>query len=87
MMNVRDRIPESLRTDALARLIELGQAKTLEPYRTQRLARDGTVKEVSIISTALLDVTGRTYAIVTTERLIGPKVSDLSDQPATGGED
>jgi two-component system CheB/CheR fusion protein len=94
-MNVRDRIPESLRPDALARLIELGQAKTLEPYRTQRLAKDGTVKEVTIISTALLDGAGKRYAIATTERVVAPKesdasdksdLSDPSDKPSTGGK-
>ncbi|MBN1167430.1 MAG: PAS domain-containing protein, partial [Methanospirillaceae archaeon] len=68
-MNVRDRIPESLRKDALAKLIELGQAKTLEPYNTQRITKQGAVVQVSIISTALLDVTGKIYAIATTERV------------------
>jgi two-component system CheB/CheR fusion protein len=67
-MNVRDRIPEGQRKDALARLLKLGKAEILEPYRTQRLAKDGTVKEVSIISTALVNETGQIYAISTTER-------------------
>jgi two-component system CheB/CheR fusion protein len=67
-MNVRDRIPEGLRKDALARLLELGQAHILEPYRTQRLAKDGTVQEVTIISTALVNAAGQVYAIATTER-------------------
>jgi two-component system, chemotaxis family, CheB/CheR fusion protein len=68
-MNVSDRIPESLRKDALATLIKLGQAKILEPYRTQRITQQGAVVQVSIISTALLDVTGKIYAIATTERV------------------
>jgi len=67
-MNVRDRIPKSLRKDALAQLIRLGQMKTLEPYRTQRIAKDGRIVDVSIISTALLDTSGEMYAIATTER-------------------
>jgi two-component system CheB/CheR fusion protein len=67
-MNVRDRIPEGLRKDALAMLLKLGKAEILDLYHTQRLAKDGTVKEVSIISTALVNETGQMYAIATTER-------------------
>jgi len=68
-MNVRDRIPEALRKDALAKLIQLGQAKILEPQRTERLTKQGAVMQVSIISTALLDETGKMYAVATTERV------------------
>ncbi len=83
-MNVRDRIPESLRKDALAKLIALGQATTLEPYGTQRITKHGAVVQVSIISTALVNEAGQTYAIATTERVLPPNESDPSDQPATG---
>jgi two-component system CheB/CheR fusion protein len=69
-MNVRDRIPESHRKDALAKLIQLGQAKILEPYRTERITKQGAVVAVSIISTALIDETGKMYAVSTTERVI-----------------
>ena len=68
-MNVRDRIPEALRKDALAKLIQLGQAKILEPYRTERITKQGAVVAVSIISTALIDETGKMYAVATTERV------------------
>jgi two-component system CheB/CheR fusion protein len=68
-MNVRDRIPESHRKDALAKLIQLGQAKILEPYRTERITKQGAVVAVSIISTALIDETGKMYAVATTERV------------------
>ncbi len=67
-MNVRDRIPEGLRVDALAQLQQLGKAELLAPYRTQRLAKDGTSKEVTIVSTALVNEAGEMYAIATTER-------------------
>jgi two-component system CheB/CheR fusion protein len=70
-MNVQDRIPQALRKDALERLRQLSQAEILEPYRTQRLTKQGAVLAVSIISTALLNETGEMYAIATTERLIG----------------
>ena len=67
-MNVHDRIPTAQRPQALARLAQLSQAKVLEPYRTQRLTRDGAMIEVSMVSTALLNEAGQMYAIATTER-------------------
>ena len=71
LMNVRDRIPQELREKALAKLRHLSQAETLEPYRTQRITKQGTVMAISIISTALLNEAGEIYAIATTERAIG----------------
>ena len=68
LMNVRDRIPEGRREDALAKLIRLGKHDLLEVYRTQRLTKEGKAIEVSMISTALLNETGEVYAIATTER-------------------
>jgi PAS domain S-box-containing protein len=70
-MNVRERIPKALRKDALAKIHLLSQAEIFESYRTQRLAKDGAIVEVSIISTALVNDAGEVYAIATTERGIG----------------
>ena len=67
-MNVRDRIPKALQASALEKVHQLSQAHTLEPYQTQRLAKDGSVKEVSLTSTALVNESGQMYAIATTER-------------------
>jgi two-component system CheB/CheR fusion protein len=67
-MNVRDRVPEGLREAALADVLKLCRAEILEPYRTQRIAKDGTVVEVWMTATALVNETGRRYAIATTER-------------------
>lgn len=69
-MNVRDRVPETLREEALAKLEQLSSAEVLESYRTQRLTKTGENLNVSIISTALINDTGKMYAIATTERLI-----------------
>ncbi|MEI6563814.1 MAG: chemotaxis protein CheB [bacterium] len=77
-LNVRDRTPEALRVEALERVKQLSQAKVLEPYLTQRVTKSGTVVEVSMISTALVDATGKMYAIATTER------GCVSDTPASG---
>ncbi|MHB8836015.1 MAG: chemotaxis protein CheB [Candidatus Methylomirabilia bacterium] len=70
-MNVRDRIPQELREDALARVLQLSRAEVLEPHLTQRLAKGGAVVEVSIIATALVDEAGKMYAVATTERAKG----------------
>jgi two-component system CheB/CheR fusion protein len=69
-MNVRERIPEALRDDALGKLAQLSKAEVLEPYRTRRLDKAGKVVAVSLISTALHDETGRMYGIATTERAV-----------------
>jgi two-component system CheB/CheR fusion protein len=71
LMNVRDRIPQELRSEAIATLRQLSQAEILEPYRTQRVTKSGSVITVSVISTALLNEAGEIYAIATTERTIG----------------
>jgi two-component system CheB/CheR fusion protein len=67
-MNVRDRIPKVLQKDALAKVEQLSKAEILKAYRTQRSARDGTVVEIWMTSTALVDEAGKLYAIATTER-------------------
>jgi two-component system CheB/CheR fusion protein len=68
-MNARDRIPQSLQKDALVKEYELSQADILEPYRTQRLTKDGSLLEVWITATALLNEDGHMHAIATTERV------------------
>jgi len=68
VMNVRDRIPEGLCEEALAKVYQLSQAEILEPYRTQRIAKDGRIVEVWLTATALVNETGQMYAIATTER-------------------
>ena len=73
-MNVRERIPEALRDDALATLASLSHAEVLLPYKTQRLTLDNRVLDVSIISTALIDARGKMYGIATTERAKAPVV-------------
>ncbi|MFZ4440061.1 MAG: chemotaxis protein CheB [Syntrophales bacterium] len=67
-MNVRDRIPEKRREEALARVLQLSRAEILEPHQTQRIAKDGAVVNVSVTSTALVNEAGKMYAIATTER-------------------
>jgi two-component system CheB/CheR fusion protein len=70
LMNVRDRIPQGLREEALAVLAQLSRAEILQPYRTHRITKEGAVVEVSMISTTLMNEAGQMYAIATTEREI-----------------
>jgi two-component system, chemotaxis family, CheB/CheR fusion protein len=67
-MNVRDRIPPAFQEDAMAQLRQLAHSVKLEPYQAQRLTKDGTTLRVTLTSTALIDKSGRIYAVATTER-------------------
>jgi len=67
-MNIRDRIPEAQRKEALATLQQLSRAEILEPYRTQRIAKTGAVVEIWMTATALVNEAGQMYAIATTEQ-------------------
>ena len=75
-MNSRDRIPAGLRKEALAKLHQLSCAEVLEPYRSQRLCKDGQALEVWMTATALLNEAGQMYAIATTERARGVEMRE-----------
>ncbi len=75
-MNIRDLVPESRREDALDKVRQLAGAAVLEPYRTQRVAKDGRIVEVWLTATTLVNASGKAYAIATTERARRPE-----DQP------
>ena len=68
LMNARDRIPEGLRESAKSETLLLSRAKILEPYRTQRIRKDGSMVEIWMTATALVNDLGQMYAISTTER-------------------
>lgn len=63
-------IPASLKEKELVILNKLISTEVLEPYRTQRLAKDGHIMEVWLTATPLVNETGEVYAIATTEREI-----------------
>ncbi|KNZ41173.1 chemotaxis protein CheR [Acetobacterium bakii] len=69
-MNVSDLIPKDLMTDELNAIRQLTQAEILEPYRTQRMTKDGKAVEIWMTSTALVNEDGDMYAIATTERSV-----------------
>jgi two-component system CheB/CheR fusion protein len=69
-MNALDRIPQELRGEgAKKERLLLSQAKILEPYRTKRIRKDGSVVEIWMTATALVNELGQMYAVSTTERL------------------
>jgi two-component system CheB/CheR fusion protein len=63
------RIPSALQGEAITKMRQLCDAERLEPFRTQRLTRNGEVVDVWVTVTPLVDESGQTYAIATTERL------------------
>jgi len=67
-MNIRDRIPEGRREEAVEKIHSLSRSEILEPYLTQRMDKSGRIVEVSIIATSLLNAAGILYAVATTER-------------------
>ncbi len=76
LLNARDRIPPDLREAALDTLVRISHAERLEPYVTKRITKDGSVRDVSIVSTALRDQDGKMYAIATTERVASGEVEN-----------
>jgi len=69
-MNIRELIPESRRGEELTIVQRLGRAEVLEPYRAQRLAKDGRIVEAWLTATALVNESGEVYAVATTERMM-----------------
>jgi two-component system CheB/CheR fusion protein len=69
-MNIRDLIPEGQREGTSAMVKQIARGGILEPYRTQRIAKDGRIVEVRLSATALMNEIGKVYAIATTEREI-----------------
>ncbi|MPN07249.1 hypothetical protein SDC9_154515 [bioreactor metagenome] len=67
-MNISRLIPESLKEGELDTLKKLSRAEVLEPYRTQRLTKDGRTVNVWLTASSLVDKYDSVYAIATTER-------------------
>lgn len=70
-MNIRELIPKGLQEEALHRFQQMSRAEIIAPYRTQRIAKDGTTVEVWLTATALVNEARQVYAIATTERTSG----------------
>jgi two-component system CheB/CheR fusion protein len=69
-MNANNRIPEMLRPEELSKMLRLAQGEVLPAFQTMRLNKIGEAIPVEISATSLASVSGRIYAIATTERVI-----------------
>jgi two-component system CheB/CheR fusion protein len=83
-LNIRDLIPESKRQEALEVVKRLGRADVLEPYRMQRITKDGRMIEVWLTATALVNEAGQVYAIATTERERGLETDEPGSKEGAG---
>lgn len=72
-MNAASRIPTQHREHAAADLVRLSKAEILTSSITQRLTKDGKALDISLVSIALINEAGETYAIATTERPLPKK--------------
>jgi two-component system CheB/CheR fusion protein len=84
LMNVRDLIPEGLREKALSRVNQLSQAEILEPFQTQRFTKAGSLVDIWMTATALINEAGHMYAISTTER-VGESIDKSRTQTRKSG--
>jgi two-component system CheB/CheR fusion protein len=67
-MDIRQMIPQSGQDEALSVIQKLGRAEILQPYRMQRLTKEGGVVRILLTATALMDESQQVYAVATTER-------------------
>jgi two-component system CheB/CheR fusion protein len=76
-MNISEITPEGRREEVLAMVRRHhSKGELLEPYRVQRIAKDGRIVEVALTATPLVNDSGEAYAISTTEREISGKVAN-----------
>jgi two-component system CheB/CheR fusion protein len=69
--NIHELIPEGELEKYDQQLQQLINKNELKAYRTQRIAKDGSIVKIWLTATALVDETGQMYAIATTERMAG----------------
>jgi two-component system CheB/CheR fusion protein len=67
-MNIRQMIPQAGQDEALSVIQKLGRAEILQPYRMERLTKEGGVVRILLTATALIDESQQVYAVATTER-------------------
>ncbi|WP_239451238.1 chemotaxis protein CheB [Methanosarcina horonobensis] len=67
-MNISSLVPEDRKAGELDTVKRLSRAEVIEPYRTQRLTKDGRIVDVWLTASSLIDKNNNVYAISTTER-------------------
>jgi len=67
-LNIAKLVPNNLQKIELSRIKQLSQKEILQTYETKRLTKDGSVIDVLLTATGLINQTGEVYAIAITER-------------------
>jgi two-component system CheB/CheR fusion protein len=67
-MDIRQMIPQAGQDEALSVIQKLSRAEILQPYRMERLTKEGGVVRILLTATALIDESQQVYAVATTER-------------------
>jgi two-component system, chemotaxis family, CheB/CheR fusion protein len=78
-MKIGDMVPADSGDETLSRMRRLSKGEKLEPFRSQRLARNGEILDVWLTISALVDASGRAYAVSTIERQIQIRRSSDKD--------
>ena len=69
-MNISDMIPKGLIEKSSVEIRQLSQIDILKPYRSKRIAKDGRIVKVMLTASLLINDSGESYAVSTTEREI-----------------
>jgi two-component system CheB/CheR fusion protein len=69
-MNISSLIPKERKGEELDTMKKLSRDEVQEPYRTQRLSKDGRIVNITLTASSLVNEAGEVYAISTTEREI-----------------
>ena len=83
-LNIRELVPEPLRAEELSSWERLREGQLLESRETQRIAKDGSVRDIWLTATTLRDAHSEPHAIAITERdITGDKASAQIQHLAT----
>lgn len=74
-MNVEQMVLSEDKKDELQKIYDLSKSGIMQPYRAKRLAKDGSMLEVMVTSSALVNEDKEIYAIATIQRKIGSEAS------------
>ena len=70
-MNIHNLIPSDKRRAEIARLEKPIQSSLSDPFRTERIAKNGEILQIWLTTTALFNQSGEIYAYASTEHLTG----------------
>lgn len=80
-MNYIDLAPDDTKDETRAMLARLRRGDAPAPFKTRRRTRDDHILTVWLTATALVDESGSTYALATTERVVKPDAKPREKEP------